>query len=111
MNFAGWFPDAWAILENIKQTELSNISVPKKNRHKQLAWTLQQMESTCVIDDVVGEIMNQHLDIPIITIHDAILTTSKHAKNIKQLLKHSFLQRYDLNVGVEIKGGNTSLAL
>ena len=109
--FQELFPDDWAILENIKQTELLNLNVPKKDRHKQLAWKLQRMESTCVIDDVVGEIINQRLDIPIITIHDAILTTSKHAKNIKQLLKHSFLQRYDLNVGVEIKGGDTSLAL
>ena len=108
--FKELFPDAWAILENIKQRETLS-SLPKKFRHSQLSWKLQRMESTCVLDGVVGEIINQSLDIPIITIHDAILTTSKHAKNIKQLLKHSFLQRYDLNVGVEITGGDTSLAL
>lgn len=63
-----------------------------------------------MIDDVVGGIIEDNVDIPVITIHDGILTTAPHIKNIKQRIKHSFLQRYGLNVGVGIKGGDSSLA-
>ncbi len=104
------FPAAWEILDHLKQREQLAHSLPKKDRHKQLAWKLQEMESTCMLDDVVGGIINEGLSLPILTVHDAILTTPPYVDQIKRRIKRSFLQRYGVRVGVGVKGGESPLA-
>ena len=97
------FPNAWLVVQDLKQRYESDTNLPANKRHGELPRRLQRMESRCMIDDVVGAIIKDNVDIPVITIHDGILTTEPHIENIKQRIKHSFLQRYGLDVGLSIK--------
>lgn len=47
----------------------------KRHDYKHLAHELQRIESSIVIDDACEVMRLQHPDVPILTIHDAILTT------------------------------------
>ena len=97
------FPRSWLVVRDLKKKYECDWHIPPNKRHSQLACRLQQMESNCVIDGVIGGLIEDNVDIPVITIHDGILTTKPHIENIKQRIKHSFLQRYGLEVGLTIK--------
>ncbi|MDB4365335.1 hypothetical protein N9Z08_00240 [Pirellulales bacterium] len=97
------FPNAWLVVQDLKHRYQSDTNLPANKRHGELPRRLQRMESRCMIDDLVGGIIEDNVDIPVITIHDGILTTAPHIENIKQRIKHSFLQRYGLDVGLSIK--------
>ena len=110
MGFLERFPHSWLAVYEIKKKYERDFHMPANKRHSQLARRLQRMESQCMIDDLVGGIIRDGLSIPILTVHDAILTTPPHVEHIKQRIKNSFLQRYGLVVGLGIKGGDSSLA-
>lgn len=61
--FQEMFPSVWEIIQTIKA---------KDYRH--LAHLLQRLESFVMIECVVQRIMDRHPDLPVLTIHDSLLT-------------------------------------
>ena len=97
------FPRAWLVVSDLKKKYERDWHIPPNERHSQLACALQQMESNCLIDGVIGGLVEDSVDIPVVTIHDAVLTTAPHVEEMKQRIKHSFLNRYGLDVGLGLK--------
>lgn len=65
----------------------------KRHDYKHLAHELQRIESSIVIDDACEVMRLQHPDVPILTIHDAILTTPEHVGLVKDVLRAAFNRR------------------
>jgi hypothetical protein len=65
----------------------------KKNDHTALAIALQRIESTLVLDKICGRIAKENPSIPLLTIHDSILTTPENVDYVVKILK-SVLQEY-----------------
>lgn len=63
----------------------------KAKCYQQLARDCQVAESTLMINQVCGHLMEQCPDITLITIHDSILTTAAHAKRVAGAMQHAFL--------------------
>jgi hypothetical protein len=62
--FAAEFPNAMAVIRAVKRKD-----------HRQLARLMQLYESSLVIDRVCRRLMNDHPDVPVVTIHDSLMTT------------------------------------
>ena len=65
----------------------------KRHDYKHLAHELPRIESSIVIDDACEVMRLQHPDVPILTIHDAILTTPEHVGLVKDVLRAAFNRR------------------
>ena len=69
--------------------------------YRWLGQELQRRESSVVINSVVGMIMDLDKDefgkpankIPLITVHDSILTTPEHARTVELCLKQALMAR------------------
>jgi len=55
----------------------------KKKNHKVLAWVLQYIEADMLLYKVCPQIAAESPNIPLFTIHDAIVTTEEHAEFVK----------------------------
>lgn len=108
--FRAIFPSIWTALLEIKAQHTVCSRLRRNERHKQMAWMLQAMEAHCVLDDVAGTVMKLGVDCPILTVHDCVATTEQYVPQIKQLLRHSYLKRFGVDVRVEEQGGSSSLA-
>lgn len=76
----------------------------KRHDYKHLAHELQRIESSIVINDACEVMRVQHRDVPILTIHDAILTTVEHVSLVKDVLRAAFNRR---GVNPQIKPEDT----
>jgi len=65
----------------------------KRHDYKHLSHTLQRIESSIVIDDACDVMRVQHPDVPILTIHDAILTTPENADLVTGIMMAAFRRR------------------
>ena len=66
------------------------IRAAKKEDYKELPREMQRRESALVIGVVVGRLAREFPSIPIITIHDSIMTTPEHVDTILRLLFVAF---------------------
>lgn len=69
------------------------IAAVKERDYRQLSWTMQRIESEIVINDACDRLRKDHPTIPILTIHDAILTTPSFADTVHQHLTAAFQRR------------------
>lgn len=76
----------------------------KRHDYKHLAHELQRIESSIVIDDACEVMRVEHPEVPILTIHDAILTTGEHVCLVKDVLRAAFNRR---GVNPQIKPEDT----
>ena len=66
------------------------IQSEKVGDYRVLAQHMQRAESRFVIDIVCRRLMEFHRDIPIITVHDSILTVREHAATVKRIMVEEF---------------------
>ena len=62
----------------------------KRHDYKHLSHTLQRIESSIVINDACEVMRVQHPDVPILTIHDSILTIPAHSELVTDVLRSAF---------------------
>ena len=62
----------------------------KKDDYCRLANELMKLESKIVVDTVAIELMNSFPNVPVITVHDSIMTTSRNAGLVERLIKKAF---------------------
>ena len=79
------------------------IQGQKRADYKALCQKMQRAESKFVIDIVCRRLMEYHQDIPVITIHDSIMTTREHAATVKRIMDEEF-QRMGIKATVRTDG-------
>jgi hypothetical protein len=85
--FAKQFPSVW---ELIKQE--------KAERHEQLAINMQRSEAHLVIDVVCRWLLQEYNGaVPVITIHDSIVTTDEWKDVVKAKMEEAFKIKHDLS--------------
>jgi len=77
--FERLFPNVLAFMQKIK-----------RSNYRRLAWIMQKEESKLMIDGVCGRIMNEHPDLPILTIHDSIMTIPDREDTVRQAILSEF---------------------
>jgi hypothetical protein len=60
--------------------------------YRSLARLLQRVESCPIIDRVCGRLMREHGEVPVLTIHDSILTSKEHVSLLKSVIEEQFLR-------------------
>lgn len=88
-------PDKWtstvaAALERAFPSVVRVIRRAKRRDHARLARELQRLESDLVIDRVCGRLMREHPDVPVITVHDCLLTTPPHVDVVRGAMLAEF---------------------
>jgi hypothetical protein len=69
------------------------------SQHHESGWLsrmMQRVESDLMIHDAAKRFMTDHPDIPLITIHDAFVTSREHADLSAQAVRQSWMDRYRL---------------
>jgi hypothetical protein len=77
--FAEHFPNVISIIRDEKRTDYGG-----------LARRMQTVESALMIGGVCRVLMERHPEIPVITIHDSILTTFEHVPTVQTLMANEF---------------------
>lgn len=85
------FPAVYATIEQMKQ-----------RNYRRLAQKMQKAESRLMIDTVCRRLMKDHPDVPVITIHDSILTTPPHVEIVQNIIREAF-QAKGLNPTLRIE--------
>ena len=62
----------------------------KTRNYKLLPCKMQRLESRIMIDTVVGWLAEHRPEVPLLTIHDSLLTVPEHAALVKRLIEVSF---------------------
>lgn len=86
--FSSIFPDVYEIIKAIKYG---------KGKHNTLAIVLQSIEAMTVIDKASRIISEMNSEIPLFTLHDAIITTEKHVDIVEMVLHETLLEE----IGIE----------
>ena len=73
------FPDVWDAIQNLK-----------KRDYRDLSRKMQRAESRVMIDGVCFRLAEEYPEIPVITIHDSIMTTQPHVATVKRLIHEEF---------------------
>jgi hypothetical protein len=73
------FPNVWAV-----------IRAAKRKDHAHLARMMQTYESSLMINRVCRRLMDEYPDIPVITLHDSILTTAAHVETVQRMIQAEF---------------------
>jgi hypothetical protein len=89
--FEDEFPEVWDFI----------LKVKRKN-YKILSHLMQKAESDLVINKVCARIMEERPDVPILTIHDSVLTFRRHVEYVKGVLLEE-LRRIGLNGSVKVE--------
>jgi len=77
--FAQYFPNVYTVIRKIK-----------KKDYRQMAHTLQRLESQFMIRRVARRIMEEHSNLFIATIHDSIVTTEANADEVLGVMREEF---------------------
>lgn len=81
-------------VKTLFQEEFPNVAAfikeHKKKDHAFLAQLMQAVESNFVINIVCRRLMDFHKDVPVLTIHDSILTTENNVELVKSVLQEEF---------------------
>jgi hypothetical protein len=86
--FRQLFPDITAFMELLKHKSYKDFSV-----------FLQRLEAKMILQDVCREIYENHIEIPLFTIHDSIITTAAYEKKLKKII----LKKYNDLLGFDIR--------
>jgi hypothetical protein len=81
------------------------VQQQKHADYRTLAQNMQRAESGFVIDVVCRRLMEHHQEIPVVTIHDSIMTTREHAATVKRIMEKEF-QRMGIRATVRTDGVN-----
>jgi hypothetical protein len=73
------YPNVWKLI--VKQ---------KAGNYRKLAWAMQREESRLMIDTVCYRFATEFADVPIITVHDSILTTAEHVELVCRVIREEF---------------------
>jgi hypothetical protein len=79
------------------------VNLFKRPSHKELAILLQKTEADLIIGNVVGTIAKTS-QIPILTVHDSVITLPEYADEVKQIIERAFFQRFGFVPTLKIKG-------
>ena len=74
------FPTVWGFIRDWK----------RKHGYRDLACEMQRQESRLMIDRVCGRLMMEHPGCPVITIHDAIMTTAEWVETVRRIILEEF---------------------
>jgi len=77
------------------------VTYYKKDNYKNLANSLQKLESDLIINHVVPRLSNQN--IYCLTIHDSILTTPDKLETVKEIILNEFENQYGIVPTIKIK--------
>lgn len=89
--FASEFP---TVMESIRDT--------KRKDYRELACLMQRRESDVMIHGVCRRLAKEHPDIPVITIHDSIMTTPGHVDCVSGIILDEF-RKVGLNPKLKIE--------
>lgn len=64
--------------------------IKNEDGHPALARLLQRVESSLMINRVCRRLMKEHAEVPVLTIHDSILTTRKFVPLVRQVIEEEF---------------------
>lgn len=87
--FRDTFPTAWKIVCELKTRDTPTI----RANHANLARLMQKMESDIVIQDAAASLLQR--GIPVLTIHDSLLSCPEYIGDLTEALKEAFA-KYDL---------------
>ena len=79
VEFERLFPSVMAFIRKIK-----------KGKYARLAWIMQKEESKLIIDGVCGRLMREHPEMPVLTIHDSIMTTARWVEIARRVIMEEF---------------------
>lgn len=83
--FEELFPNISKMIEKIKE-----------DKFQRLAHILQKEESKFVIEIVCKRIMDEYVNIPILTIHDSLMSTQENILIVKNIFEEEFKKRYNI---------------
>jgi hypothetical protein len=66
------------------------ICEQKSSGYQELARNMQRAEANLMIDTVCLRLMKYHPEIPVVTIHDSILTTAEYLPTVKRIITEEF---------------------
>jgi hypothetical protein len=78
---------AWIRYSARWPTVASFLERIKRDDYRRAAWLLQRAEASLVILGACGDLMRDRPDIPILTVHDAILTPARHIWDVASALR------------------------
>lgn len=73
---------------------------------KNLAIEMQRAESSFMIDKVCYRLLKYHNEVPIVTIHDSIMTTPEHLALVERVIREEFWRMAKINPALHIKQPN-----
>lgn len=83
------FPSVWDFI--LQQKQWNGVG-PEGEAFKKLAIRMQQRESRYMIGQVCSRLAKYHPEIPILTIHDSILTHREHMPTIQRVMTEEFVR-------------------
>jgi hypothetical protein len=78
---------AWVSYSAKWPTVAAHLERIKRDDYRRAAWLLQRMESTLVILGACDDLMRFRPDVPILTVHDAILTPARYVWDAASALR------------------------
>lgn len=81
------FPSIWEFI--LRQKQWNGVG-PAGEAFKKLAVRMQQRESRYMIGQVCSRLMKYHPEIPILTIHDSILTNPEYVPTVRRIMTEEF---------------------
>lgn len=78
--FESDFPTIWNFIANYK----------RERGYEELSRQMQRDESRLMINTICERLMNEHPSVPVLPIHDSIMTTPQHVGTVKQVMLEEF---------------------
>ena len=85
--------DTSSVMKRFERTYPSVFDVMtalKKDNHRRLSWILQNQEARLFIGRICGRLVREAPEIPVVTVHDSIMTTSSHFETVKAVAMEEF---------------------
>jgi hypothetical protein len=82
--------DFTRLFESQFPTVMRMIRDLKRKDYTQLACEMQRTESRIVIHGVCADLMRAHPDVPLVTIHDSVMTTPGNVAAVKDAMREAF---------------------
>jgi hypothetical protein len=90
--FSKIFPCISHVISYYKQTDYRNLPIQ-----------LQKMESTLIIERVIGRLIEINPEIFVLTIHDSVITTEENVELVQTIIEEEFLKELGTKPGVNIE--------
>lgn len=99
--FAATYPTVWSFVLEMKSWDRKTGA--KGDAFKRLAREMQRRESRFVIGRVCGRFAAHHPDVPLITVHDSIMSTPQHMPTVLRIMREEFL-RIGVSPAIKVEG-------